>query len=189
MLDRDFIVIGASAGGVRALPIIVVGLPKQLPASVVIIQHVHATSTLPEILGKQSALPVAWAEDGAPIEHGHVYVARPQLHTTFEGRHLRLSPGAREHGARPSINRAFRSAAAEYRSRSIAIVLTGMLDDGATGLAEVRAVGGLAVVQNPSDAEFPEMPRNALTRVGADFVVTLREIAPTLLQLVKGRAP
>ena len=137
---RDVVVIGTSAGGVEALPRLLAQLPASLPASLFIVQHLSPTHNpyLVEILKRDSPLPVSWAEQGEPIERGHVYVAPPDVHLLFADDHLQLSRAVRENHARPSIDRLFRSAAAQLGGRVIGVLLTGMLYDGVAGLRAIR---------------------------------------------------
>ncbi len=186
---RDIIVIGASAGGVEALCAIVSSLPPDLPAAVLVVMHVPAwtSSFLPEILGRCSSLPAAHAEPHEPIQHGRIYVAPPDQHLLVDsGKELLLWHGPKEDAFRPSINALFRSAAATFGSRVTGVVLTGSLEDGTTGLWWVKRMGGTAIVQDPADAEFPDMPRTALLHVAADYVAPAAQIGRILDQLARG---
>jgi two-component system chemotaxis response regulator CheB len=182
---RDLIVVGCSAGGVDALPRLLHPLPHDLPASIVIVQHMGPSENpaLVQILRRSSALPVDWAEQGARIERGRVYVAPPDTHVLFADSHLQLSRGPRENHSRPSIDKLFRSAAATHGGRVIGVLLTGMLDDGALGLRAIHEAGGLVIVQDPRDAAFPDLPRNALLAVDPDAVLPIVGIAPALVAL------
>ncbi|MBA2540337.1 MAG: chemotaxis protein CheB [Deltaproteobacteria bacterium] len=179
---RDVVVIGCSAGGVDTLPKLLAPLPPDLPASVCIVQHLGATETsqLPAILARAAQLPVKWAEQGAPVEKGHIYVAPPNSHLLIVGEHLMLSGGPRENHSRPSIDKLFRSAAAECGSRTIGVLLTGMLDDGVAGLRAIQQAGGLTIVQDPEDADFPELPSRAVSAMTADRVAPVLGIASAL---------
>lgn len=183
---RDAIAIGASAGGVGALRQLLSELPPDLPASLFVVQHLAATpdSHLVDLLGRVAALPVQWAAHGEPVAPGRVYVAPPDSHLLLDGARTLVVGGARENHARPSINRLFRSAAATYGNRTVGVVLTGKLDDGTAGLRAIRTAGGTAVVQEPAEAEFPDMPRNALAGAGADHVTRLGELPRLLVRLV-----
>ena len=189
--QRDLICIGTSAGGVEAVSVVLAGLPGDLPASVLVVQHQLAgsVSQLVDILRRRSVLPVAWAEHGAAVVSGQVYVAPPDSHLVLTDGHLRLDRGARENYSRPAIDRTFCSAAELYGPRTIGVVLTGMLDDGARGLAAIRAAGGRAVVQDPATAAFPELPANALRVAGADRTLPIAAIPAALAELAAERAP
>lgn len=183
----DLIVIGTSAGGVEALQVIIRGLPKDLEAAVLVVIHSSPDGPylLPEILGGTSELAIAKVEDRASIAMGSVYIARPDHHLLVDANCIRLSKGPKENRSRPAIDPLFRTAAAAYGNRVIGVILTGMLDDGTAGLAAVKERGGTTVVQDPTDALYPSMPRSALQYVGADHVVPLAQIAALLTRLVR----
>ena len=187
MLEYNIIVVGTSAGGVEALTYLVKNLPPDLNAAVIIVLHVssHSTSVLPKILSRAGNLPVSHAQDGEAIVHGWIYVAPPDYHLLVEEGYLRLTRGAKENRSRPAIDPLFRSAARTYGQRVIAVLLTGMLDDGTAGLMAVKMRGGVAIVQNPDDAMYPDMPRNAINNVDdIDHIVPLSDIPSILVGLV-----
>jgi len=187
MLEHNIIVVGTSAGGVEALTYLVKNLPPDLNAAVIIVLHVssHSTSVLPKILSRAGNLPVSHAQDGEAIVHGWIYVAPPDYHLLVEQGYLRLTRGAKENRCRPAIDPLFRSAARTYGQRVIAVLLTGMLDDGTAGLMAVKMRGGVAIVQNPDDALFPDMPRNAINNVDdIDHIVPLSDVPSILVGLV-----
>jgi two-component system chemotaxis response regulator CheB len=189
--NYDVIVMGASAGGLATLSALLGALPKELPAAVGVVLHRAADypSVLAEILERQTALPVVDAEDGVPLERGRIYVAPADRHLMLEPGRVRVVRGPKENRHRPAIDPLFRSAAVAYGPRVIGVVLTGTLDDGAAGLWAVKSCGGLAVVQDPADAQYPEMPRNALEAVLVDHCVRLQDLGPLLAGLVKQPAP
>jgi two-component system, chemotaxis family, protein-glutamate methylesterase/glutaminase len=183
-IKRDIIVVGASAGGVQALQRLVGGFSADLPAAIFVVLHLWPgrESYLASILERSTALKVAEAQDGAPIEHGRIYVARTDFHLFVERERMLVLRGPQENRARPAINPLFRSAAMAYGRRVIGVLLTGMLDDGVAGLWAIKQCGGVAVVQ--SDAEFPQMPEAAIDNVAVDHHVPLTEIAPLVNRLV-----
>jgi two-component system chemotaxis response regulator CheB len=183
---RDIVVIGCSAGGVEALPRVLHQLPPDLQAAVFIVQHLAATNSpyLATILARASKLPVAWAEQGAPIEHGRVLIAPPDVHMLLAEGHVQLTGGARENYARPSIDKLFRSAAATHRARVIGVLLTGMLEDGVSGLRAIRDAEGVVIVQDPQDAAFPELPHRALKAVVPDRMLPLDRIGGAIISSV-----
>ncbi|MDQ3367304.1 MAG: chemotaxis protein CheB [Myxococcota bacterium] len=182
---RDLVVIGCSAGGVEALPIIMHQLPKDLEAAVCIVQHMAATSTpyLVDILQRSSELPIRWAEQGEKLQRGHVYVAPPDLHLLIGDGHMTLSRSARENHSRPSIDKLFRSAAANHGSGVIATLLTGMMEDGVAGLRAVRDAGGVVLVQDPATAAFAELPRRALLALVPDRTLPIQEVGTAIKEL------
>jgi two-component system chemotaxis response regulator CheB len=190
LTNHDIIVIGASAGGVEALQALVRDLPPDLPAAVFVVVHVAPTSPglLPGILSAAGPLPALSPEDGAPIELGHIYVAPPDCHLLVDRNQVRVVRGPKENRHRPSVDTLFRSAARAYGTRVVGVILTGMLDDGSAGLLAVKRCGGVTVVQNPDNALYPDMPRNAMRAVQTpNYVLPLGEIAP-LLGRVAGEA-
>jgi two-component system chemotaxis response regulator CheB len=188
LAKRDLIVIGASAGGIGALRLVIGALPRDFSASVVVVLHLapFSASRLPEILARDGTLPAANAVDGASLAPGQILVAPPDHHVLVrEGGRVSVTRGPRANGVRPAIDVLFRSAAREYGPRAVGVVLTGTLDDGAAGLASIRRRGGVAVVQDPDDAEFPDMPRAALALAGADHVLPATELPALLARLVR----
>jgi two-component system, chemotaxis family, protein-glutamate methylesterase/glutaminase len=188
---RDLIVVGASAGGVAAVPRLLGQLSPELPAAVVVVQHLHPSNTVAvaDIFARTCALPVRMAEQGSMVRHGEVIIAPPGVHTVLADDHVLLVQGAKENRARPSINRLFRSAAATHAGRTIGVLLTGMLDDGVAGLGAIKRAGGLAVVQAPDDAEYPELPTNALDQVDVDHVLPVASMGAALSTLIRDPAP
>jgi two-component system, chemotaxis family, protein-glutamate methylesterase/glutaminase len=181
------IVVGASAGGVEALRQLAAGLPPDIPASIMVVQHIGAhSSRLPDLLCAVGPLPAMHPSHLQTIEPGNIYVAPSDHHLCVEGSRLHLTRGPRENWARPAIDPLFRSAAAAYGPCVIGVILTGMLDDGSAGLREVRLQGGIAVVQDPADAMMASMPTSALYHAGADYVVPLAEMPELLVRLAEG---
>jgi two-component system, chemotaxis family, protein-glutamate methylesterase/glutaminase len=124
------------------------------------------------------------SKDGERIRKGKIYVAPPDYHLLLEQETVHLSHGPKENRTRPAINPLFRSAALAYGGRVAGVVLTGTLDDGVAGLAEIKRRGGVAVVQDPDSALYPGMPLNALKSVDVDYVVPLSQIAALVSDLV-----
>jgi two-component system, chemotaxis family, protein-glutamate methylesterase/glutaminase len=186
MKPRRIIVVGSSAGGLQVLNSLIKHFPQDWPAATFIVQHVGRVSMLPELL--QRAHPaVAVANHGETVTAGRIYVAPPNHHLLLADGKVQLSKGPRENLHRPSINVLFRSAARTYGPNVIGIVLTGSLDDGSAGLFTIKSKGGLAIVQDPKDAPVPDMPKNALRAVKADFCMPVSKIGPLVVKLVKSR--
>jgi len=122
--------------------------------------------------------------DHPRMQCGRVYIAPPDHHMRVEDEHVGLFQGPKERHSRPSINTLFRSAAQFYGKNVVGVILTGGLDDGASGLAELKSSGGVAIVQAPEDASHPSMPINAMRRTEVDYCLPLKDIGPLLLRLV-----
>ena len=190
VVRRDTVVVGASAGGVEAVPRLVGQLPGDFAAAVVIVQHmaVHPKPMFVAIIQRQSALPVHWVEQGEPFVPGAVYVAPAGSHVVIVDAQLQLMGGARENYVRPSIDRLLRSAAVTRGPRTIGVLLTGMLDDGVAGLGALHRAGGYTIVQDPADAQYPELPQHALQAFTPDRVLPIDAIGSALIELVAGRS-
>jgi two-component system chemotaxis response regulator CheB len=191
MPNRDVITIGGSAGSMQAIKEIARTLPADLAAAVFIVIHLvpRARSYLPEVLQKDAEMLVVAASDLAPVRNGTIYVAPPDRHLFLSGDHIHLSRGPKEGLHRPSINVTLRSAAAAYGNRVIGVLLSGMLDDGAAGIWEIGRRGGVTIVQDPSEAEFPSMPLNALNDAIVHHTAKAARIAPLLVRLVQEEIP
>jgi two-component system, chemotaxis family, protein-glutamate methylesterase/glutaminase len=188
---RDIVVIGTSAGGLEALDALIARLPPDLPAAVFVVQHLAPENTgfaLLQRLGKHRAFRCKLAEDGEKFAQGRVYIAPADHHLLVKKSALRVTKGARENRYRPAVDPLFRSAAAAHGSRVIGVVLTGMLDDGTAGLLAIQSCGGLAVVQDPKDAAYPEMPLSALNNLKVDYCLPVVEIGELLGRLVNESA-
>lgn len=182
---KDIIAIGGSAGSGTALKRLLRNLPGDLPASIFVSTHIPANrqSLLAEMLSASTTLPVVQAQDGQSVARACVYVAAPDHHLLLIDGAIRLGVGPRENMARPSIDPLFRSAALSYGSRVIGVVLSGMLNDGASGLHAIKSRGGMAVVQHPIDAEADEMPLAALEAVEVDHVASAADLGGLLATL------
>lgn len=183
MPGHDIIVIGSSAGGLKALTAIVSQLPASLDAAIFIVQHIAPDhpSFLPQILSDTGSLPAGHPVDGEKIHKGRIYVAPPDHHLMLGRGRIKLNRGPRENRFRPGIDTLFRSAARVYGPRVIGVVLTGHLDDGTVGLQAIKKRGGVAVVQDPREAEYPSMPSNAVRYVKVDCYLPLAEIPAFLV--------
>ena len=188
---RDLVVIGASAGGVETLIQVVRDLPTDLRAAVCIVLHIApgSPSMLAHILNRAGRLPCQPARDGDRLREGQILVATPDHHLAIEDSHVRLTVGPRENGHRPAIDVLFRSAARAFDSRVVGVVLSGTRDDGAAGLAVIKANGGATIVQDPEDALYPGMPASAIANVAVDAIVPSALVASTIAAMVNGGDP
>ena len=172
----DVIVVAASAGGISALIEFLAGLPSDFAAPIVVAQHLPSLrifdSRLDRVLQRQAKLRVKWAEDGEVPVPGTVYVA-PQDKVTFikDDGSLRTFPTSHVRGKTPRADCLFRSAAALFGRRALAVVLSGILSDGAEGSLRIAQAGGTVLVQSHKSSEFSDMPRAAAEtcRIGLPF--------------------
>lgn len=181
--DIDAVVIGASAGGLRALQDLLSALPADFAAAVLVVLHLprDRPSGVPELLGQYCKLPVREALDKQPLQPGTVVFAPPDYHLLVEDEaSLALSVDEPVLFSRPAIDPLFVSAAAVFSRRLLAILLSGASADGSEGIAAVRHAGGTAWIQQPDDAPAPMMPASALAHAGADAVLTLKDICNRL---------
>ncbi|MBW4419966.1 MAG: chemotaxis protein CheB [Myxacorys californica WJT36-NPBG1] len=185
MPGHDIIVIGASAGGLKALGVIVSALPADINAAILIVQHLdpNRASMIPDILTEVGSLPASHPKDGEKLQPGRIYVAPPDHHLLVNQGYVRVVRGPQENRFRPAVDALFRSAALAYGSRVVGAVLTGFLDDGTVGLQAIKKRGGVAIVQDPKEAEYPSMVKNALRFVKVDHCLPLAEIPALLVRL------
>jgi two-component system chemotaxis response regulator CheB len=182
----DVVALGASAGGVEALHVVVETLPVDFPAAVLIVQHMDPRhrSMLAGLLGRRCRLRVKQATNGEPIERGTVYIAQPDAHLLVRDGRLVLTDTKHVHFSRPSIDLLFESVADAYGDRAIAVILSGSGVDGADGIRAVKAKGGTTIVQSPATAAHAGMPQAARATGCVDVTLPLEEIGPAIASLV-----
>ena len=183
------IAMAASAGGLKALSVILGALPVNFPASIAVVMHLAPDhkSLLAEILGSRSVLQVKQAESGDVLRDACVFVAPPNHHLSVgKGGILRLSSTQAEkiHFARPSAEPLFASVAEIYKARAIAVVLTGGDGDGAFGVQIIKDNGGMVIAQDRPTSQDFSMPETSIKTGDVDFILPLTEIAPMLIELV-----
>ena len=179
----DAVAIGASAGGVEALTVLLPALPRDMRAAVFVVLHIprDRPSMLVELFQPKCRVRVFEAIDKAPIEPGTVYFAPPDYHLLIDqGPSLALSADELVNFSRPSVDVLFESAADVYKDRLLGIILTGASHDGAAGLSAVALAGGLTVVQDPQTAEVRVMVDAAARRCQPDRTLSLPAIAQLL---------
>ena len=184
------IAIGASAGGVEALGVLLERLPEGFKPCILVVLHVppDKPSLLAELLQARCRLPVREAMDKERLQPGCVYIAPPDYHLLVEKEGtLALSQDPPVAFSRPSIDVLFESAAEALGPALLGVVLTGANSDGAHGLKAIRDAGGHAWIQSPEDALVDAMPAAALQHAGADFVLPLADMAERLTHLRSGR--
>jgi len=186
-MNYELIVAGASLGGFDALAKLLGALPEDFPLPLAVVQHRSSDSDelLSILLQRACRLPVAEVEDKQPTLPGTIYIAPANYHLLVEKDHFALSVDDRVQFARPSIDVLFESAADAYREKLVAILLSGSNEDGAQGIARVKARGGLTIVQEPASAESTRMPEAAIAVAKVDHILPLAEIAQLLNDMVR----
>jgi two-component system, chemotaxis family, protein-glutamate methylesterase/glutaminase len=187
----NVVALAASMGGLKAIRTVLSALPADFPAAILVVQHLSPQfpSQLPEILSRRTALRVKPAATGDVLRPSTVYVAVPDRHLLVgPNGMLLLSDVAKMNFVRPAADKLFMSLATTYKSRAIAVVLTGSGSDGALGMLSIKKHGGIAIAQDKSTSEFFNMPGAAIATGQVDLVLPLDAIASTLVQLVTSQA-
>lgn len=189
---RNIIVIGASAGGIPAVKSLLGGLGPAIDAAFFVVLHLSLDSDAKEIAAifqRAGTLVCEVAADGMEFERGHLYLAPPDHHLMLERGRMQVTSGAYENKYRPSIDVLFRSAAVGFGNRVVGIVLTGMLEDGTSGMSAIKRCGGTCIVQEPSEAQFQAMPQSVLNNVVVDYQAALAEIPGLIGEITNGSLP
>jgi two-component system CheB/CheR fusion protein len=177
--------IGASAGGLEAFTSLIENLPVNTGLALVFVQHLSPTheSMLPQLLSEKSSLTVVQATDGTVIEADHIYVIPPNTQMGFYDGRLRLTPRPEGRSRYTPIDYLFHSLAEHSGNAAIGVVLSGTSSDGAAGLRELKAVGGITFAQDPETARYDAMPRAAIATGAVDRVLPPQEIAGELVEI------
>lgn len=190
MAGIDLFVVGGSAGGLAPLLTLVGGLPPTLGAALCV--AIHSSPLGPGLLAKivsaKNPLPCSYARDGERLVAGRIYCAPRDRHLLVAGDRLEVTHGPRENGFRPAVDPLFRTAARSFGPRVAGIVLSGMLGDGAYGLALIKRAGGVTIVQDPEEALAPSMPLTAMRSTEIDHVIAAAKMAPLIVQLASSAA-
>lgn len=189
----DFIItIGASAGGLNAMAEVVTLLPEKINAAVFIVLHLSKIGLgdfLIHRLQKYTAYTCKIAKNGEKIEVDHIYIAPPDEHLLVKEGEIVIGQGPAENRWRPSVDVLFRSSAASYGSRVIGIILTGFLNDGTLGMWAIKRSGGNCIVQDPNQAEYPDMPLSVLENMEVDYCIPLQKIGETIRTIAESSKP
>lgn len=191
--QSQIIVIGTSAGGLNALIKLLSQLSPDFSAPILVVQHISADATgsvLLDTLNKKTNLKCQYAKNGTKLTGGHIFLAPSDHHLMIgEGTKTLITKGAQENRSRPSIDPLFRSAAVAFGNKVIGVLLTGYLDDGTAGLLAIKRCGGTCIIQDPGDAEYPDMPQNALNQLTPDYCLPISGMGELLNQLVLRKLP
>lgn len=186
MAGHNIIVMGASAGGIEAISDLLVQLPEDLAAAIFVVVHLssESPSMLAAIFDRRTPLKAVEAQNGDEVKFGHVYVAPPDHHLLLKDGIMITTRGPKENRARPAIDPLFRSAAAEYGPRVIGVILSGLLDDGVSGLNAIKNQNGITIVQDPDDAMFSDLPQRAINSVIIDYTLPVNKMGALVNKLV-----
>ena len=182
-LPKNIITIGASAGGLEAVTRLVKTFRSDIDAAIFIVIHLSTISradVISEIIQNDTTLNCVIPYDQQEIENRTIYLAPTDHHMLLEKGYIRITKGSTENHYRPSIDVLFRSAATSYTACVTGIVLTGLLDDGTSGMNAIKRCGGTCIVQAPEDAAFPDMPNSVLKNINVDYSVPITGMADIL---------
>lgn len=185
----EAVVIGVSAGGFKALQVLVSGLPENLPVPLIIVQHRMASTDnyMVTSLDKKCRLSVKEADEKERILPGTVYIAPADYHLLIEkDRTFSLSTDEPVCYSRPSVDVLFETAADVYKSALIGIILTGANADGSQGIKKIKKLGGVTIAQDPKTAEASMMPLCAIQTNSVDYIVSLENISLFIRDLLEG---
>jgi two-component system, chemotaxis family, protein-glutamate methylesterase/glutaminase len=191
-IPKFIIVVGASAGGLNSIMELTAQLTKKIDASIFIVLHVahlHSGDALVQRLQRNTSFICKFAEDGETIQSGYLYMAVPDRHLLLKEDKIVLGDGPPENRWRPSIDALFRSAAVNYNSKAIGIILTGLLQDGTSGMLAIKRSGGTCIVQDPEEAEYPDMPLSVINNMKVDYCVSLQAMGAILAEKTKDGLP
>src|SRR5580704_5750412 len=179
--------IGASAGGLAALKIFLDQVPADSGLAFVVVVHLSPDyeSHLAELLQPHARFPVQQVSHTTLLEPNHVYIIPPNANLNAIDTHLRLTKLEERRQERAPIDHFFRTLAGTHDGHAIAVVLTGTGSDGTLGVKDIKANGGVVIVQDPAEAEYDGMPQSAIATGAVDFVLPVAEIPESILRFVR----
>lgn len=185
------VVLGASAGGIPAILQVLRNFSEDTPAAFLVVVHsaFESGEDISRAWRRKTGLQVQLAENNAPVQAGNVYLSVPDKHLILQQNKILLAAGPRENLFRPAIDVLFRSAAVHYGNRTIGILLSGRLNDGTAGLEAIKKCGGITLVQDPSQAPYPDMPRYAIKAVPVDYILDTADIYDKLVHILDSPLP
>lgn len=187
---KNIIVIGASAGGISAMSRLAATFTTELDAAIFVVIHISRISkpdVIVNFIQKDTVLDCKLADDGEMIENNTIYFCRADHHMILEKGKIHIKKGAKENHYRPAIDVLFRSAAVAYGNCTVGIILTGLLDDGTSGMLAIKRSDGICIVQAPEEAEFSDMPLNVMRNVEVDYSASIDEVIYILLDIFFSR--
>jgi two-component system chemotaxis response regulator CheB len=186
------VVVGASAGGLNSVIELCAQLTKEMNVAVFVvlhISHISMSDILVDRIQKSSSLTCKSAEHDESIRANHIYLAVPDSHLVMKDHKIVLGNGPAENRWRPSIDVLFRSAAASFGNRAIGVVLSGMLHDGTSGMIAIQRSGGTSIVQDPLEADYPDMPQSVLDNMKVDYCVSISQMGAIIKEKTRNGLP
>jgi two-component system, chemotaxis family, protein-glutamate methylesterase/glutaminase len=192
IMFRNVIVIGASAGGFAPVRQMISQLPGTIDAAVFVVLHMSRNSnalTIARLWQKRTELICNVPSSGDKILKGHIYIAPANHHMLISDGSITINDGPSENKYRPSIDVLFRSAAVHFGTRVIGIIVSGVLDDGTSGMWAIKKCGGICIVQDPDEAEFRDMPQNVINKIDVDYKSDINEISYVISDILSKPLP
>jgi two-component system, chemotaxis family, protein-glutamate methylesterase/glutaminase len=186
--EKFIIVVGASAGGSMVLPELLRQIHSEMHVAVFVVLHLSKRSIgdlLVKRLQKSTDMKCEIPANGTDVEAGCVYIAKPDHHLMVRDNRILIGKGAMENRYRPSVDALFRSAAVEYNSRAIGIILSGLLEDGVAGMQAIKRCGGSCIVQMPEEAKYADMPLSVLRNLHPDYTISVEEMGRAIAKIMK----
>lgn len=185
---KFIVVVGASAGGLDALAEMVGSLQKDLDVAYCVVLHLSRKGIGDYVVHRLSSatqMRCSMAKNGAALRKNNIYVARPNQHLLVKDNKILLGSGPEENRFRPSIDVLFRSAAVEFNTHAIGIILSGMLNDGTSGMGSIKRSGGACIAQDPNEAEYPDMSLSVINNISIEHVVSLKEMGQLINNIIE----
>jgi two-component system chemotaxis response regulator CheB len=181
--EKFYVMIGTSAGGTLVLPELIKQFTEEMNIAVFVALH-YSKKAVGEMivnrLQKQTSYTCKIPKHGELIRPNHIYIAKPDHHLLVKKKKILIGKGPMENRYRPSIDALFRSGAVAFAQQAVGIVLTGMLEDGASGMVAIKRSGGICMVQDPNEAKYPDLPQAVMQQLEPDYVLPVEEMGQAL---------
>lgn len=193
-INSNLIIIGASVGGVKTINLLLKSIPKNIPFSIIIVQHLNANfiKKFANVLDKECSVKIKIAENGESIQNGVVYISPGEKHTGITVKagkpHIKTYIGDPVNFCIPSIDVLFISAAKVYKNRALGVLLTGMGVDGVIGLGVIQKFGGKTIVESQETCAVYGMPKNAIKEGNVDKILPNYEISSSIMKFASQKA-
>jgi two-component system, chemotaxis family, protein-glutamate methylesterase/glutaminase len=190
MKNGFVVVIGASAGGSAVLPALLKQFSDEMNIVVLVAMHV-AKNSIGEMMVKRmqrhTSYPCKIPAQEETLKRNHIYFCKPDHHLLLKDGKVLIGNGPVENRYRPSIDTLFRSAAAWYAGRAIGVILSGMLEDGSAGMMAIKRSGGSCIIQDPDEAQFPDMPNSVQNILKPDYTLPVAQMGMAISKILKSK--